>query len=174
VTLSRADLLGCQIRRSASTAKEPAPIDTACIAPIPVRKTGLEVGRYGEHEPRGSFVEGADLLCLTNQMEVGGLVVHDTARLEARKRREVNEMESVMWTEANMADQERRPRRQQLMPGLPEAGARLEIDGLTDLQPNSVESAIVRINQQGSMDHGTRRRSASLQIRNPNAMLKPR
>ena len=139
-------MLGCQIRCSASTAKEPAPINTACIAPIPVRKTGPQVGGYGEREPRGSFVESADLLRLTDQVEIGGLVVHDTARLEARKRREVNEMESVVWTEANIADQERRTGRQQLMPGLPEAGARREIDGLTDPSTDSVESSIVRIN----------------------------
>jgi len=172
------DLLG-PIRCSASAAKEPAPVNTACIAPIPVRKSGLEVGGYGEREPRGSFVEGADLLCLTNQVEIGGLVVHDTARLETRKRCEVNEMESVVWTEANIADQERRMGRQQLMTGLPEAGARHEIHGLTDPSAKSVESAIVRINQQGAMDHamdhGTRRRwLASLQARDQNAMLKPR
>jgi hypothetical protein len=156
VTLSRADLLGCQIRGSASAAKEPAPINTACIAPIPVRESGLEVGGNGERESRGSFVEGANLLCLANQVEVGGLGVHDTARLEARKRREVNEMESVVATEANIADQERRMGRQQLMTGFPEAGARREIDDVTDPSAKSVESAIVRINQQGAMDHGTR------------------
>jgi hypothetical protein len=158
---SGAELVGCQIRRSAAAAKEPAPINTDGIATIPVRERGLEVGGDGEHEPRGSLVEGANLLRLTNQVEIGGLVVHDTPRLEARKRGEVNEMESVVLTEANVADQERRTGRQQLMTGFPEAGARRQIDDVTDPSTKSVESAIVRINQQGAMDHGTRRRTAT-------------
>jgi hypothetical protein len=86
-------------------------------------------------------------------------------------------MESVVWTEANIADQERRRGGQQLMPGLPEAGVHLEIDGLTDPSANSVELAIVRINQQGSMNHGTRRLSKftdSLYKRNAQTALSSR
>jgi hypothetical protein len=166
-------LLRRQIRCPASAAKEPAPIDKAGITPIPVRESGLEVRGNGEREPGGSFVEGANLLRFTNQVEIGGLVVHDTSRLEGRKSREVNEMESVVRTEANIADQERRMGRQQLMTGLPEAGARRQIDNVTDPSTKSVESAIVRIYQQGAMDHGLGSADQRLQIRNPNAMPKP-
>jgi hypothetical protein len=36
------------------------------------------------------------------------------------------------------------------------------MDDVTEPSTKSVESAIVRINQQGTMDHGTRQRSAKV------------
>jgi hypothetical protein len=74
----------------------------------------------------------------------------------------MNEMEPVVRTEANIAHQERRMGRQQLMTGFPEAAARRQMDDVTEPSTKSVESAIVRINQQGTMDHGTRQRSAKV------------
>jgi hypothetical protein len=86
------------------------------------------------------------------QAEIGGLVVHDTSRIKTRERREVDEMESVVRTGANIADQERRTGRQQLMTGFPEAGAHRQIDDVADPSTKSVESDIVGINQQGAME----------------------